>query len=461
MRNLLSLKLLIISAALLVSIWLAFGLQLNSHMAYDAAIVFFVLVLWSTGFLPPYLTSLIFFALLLILHLADPQVIFAGFSSAAVWLIVSGFVIGAAITKSGLGQSLAAMLAPLILGSYTRLIVGLTISAMLLGFLMPSSVGRAVVLVPVGMALADQVGFKHGSNGRIGIAVTLAIACNMPSFGILPANIPNMILSGVSESLYGTGFGYTQYLLLHFPVLGIVKMALLIAVVLLMYPAQIHSQQSDTHNEQPVAVNTHAQWRVALILALTLLMWMTDSLHGINPAWVGIVSAICLLLPGVGVVDAKQFNSSVNFGLILFVVAALALGALVNTSGLGAVIGAKLEHWLPLQKGAQLLNFYSLSALAALTGLVTTTSGVPTVLTPMASDLSAVSGLSLAAVLMTQVIGYSTVMFPYQVGPLIVAMQLANESFTKLIRVTLPLALLTFLLLVPLDYFWWRLLGWL
>ena len=80
--------------------------------------------------------------------------------------------IGSAINLSGLGDRMAATIAPALTGSYLRLIGGLTLVAMLLGFLMPSSVGRAVALVPIGMALAERVGFGPGSNGRIGIAVS-------------------------------------------------------------------------------------------------------------------------------------------------------------------------------------------------------------------------------------------------------------------------------------------------
>lgn len=453
-------KPLLLTLALAASAWLAL---LPDPALYRAgAVVLLTLALWSTGVLPPFLTSLIFFALVLTLGLAEPALIFAGFGSTAVWLIISGFIIGTAISLSGLGQRLAALLEPYLASSYPRLIGGLALVAMLLGFVMPSSVGRAVVLVPIGMALAERVGFTHGSRGRLGIAVTLALTCNMPSFAILPANIPNMILSGASETLHGISFGYTDYLLLHFPILGLLKTGLIVTLVLLIFPASIAPREGATAQlatEQGATPATRR--RVAILLLLTLAMWMTDSLHGINPAWVGLITAILLLLPKVGVVPPKAFNGAIDFGIVLFVAGALGLGALVNASGLGSEVGAALERWLPLAPGHDATNFASLSVMAAMTGLVATIPGVPTVLTPMAPDLAVASGLSLPTVLMTQVVGFSTVIFPYQVGPLIVAMQLSGERLGELLKVTLPLALLTLVALLPLDYLWWRLLGWL
>lgn len=332
---------------------------------------------------------------------------------------------------------------------------------MALGFIMPSSVGRAVVLIPIGMALADTIGLKKGSNGRIGIATALAISCNMPSFAVLPANIPNMILAGSSENLFNITFGYTEYLLLHFPILGIVKSLVVIWLVLRIFPDKISapSANKDTSNESFVS-DQKMQKKVGILLAITLLFWITDTIHGINPAWVGLVTAIILLLPKWGVVEPKAFNSSVDFATVIFVAGALGLGALVNESGIGSALGQLFGHILPADQNSSFLSFMALSIISTLTGLVATIPGVPTVLTPMAGDFAQITGFSLPAVIMTQVIGFSTVIFPYQVGPLVVAMQLSKEPLSKLLKITLPLTAITVVLLMPLDFLWWQLLGW-
>lgn len=49
--------------------------------------------------------------------------------------------------------------------------------------------------------------------------------------------------------------------------------------------------------------------------------------------------------------------------------------------------------------------------------------------------------------------------FPCQVGPLVVAMQMSGERLGHLLKVTVPLAVITFVVLLPLDFLWWMLLG--
>jgi di/tricarboxylate transporter len=81
------------------------------------------------------------------------------------------------------------------------------------------------------------------------------------------------------------------------------------------------------------------------------------------------------------------------------------------------------------------------------------------VLTPIAGQLSHASGLSLYTVLMLQVPVFSTVFLPFQSPPMMIAMQLGGVSLKDGIRLCAPLAVLTVLFLLPVDYFWWRFLG--
>ncbi|MEF3049168.1 SLC13 family permease [Pseudotabrizicola sp. L79] len=450
---------LIVLGALILSGWAS--LALPAGMTPDQALTFgamlITLSLWGTGLVPGYVASTFLFAALILAGLATPQEVFASFSSSAIWLVVAGFVIGAAITQSGLGARLGALARPHLSKSYATLIAGLMLLGMGLGFVMPSSLGRAAVLVPVGMALADVLGLGKGSAGRTGVAVVIAIGTNMPSFAILPSNIPNVILSGVAEQSLGLHFSYADYLLLHYPVLGVLKSVAIVALVLAFFPARL--QPAEAASAAASGGSGRRQGALLGLLAVTLALWATDQIHGINPAWVGLGVALVLMVPQFGFVPPPVFKSSVDFSMLLFVAGALTLGTVVNASGLGKIIAAEAFAVLPFQPGRDFLNFMSLSLLGTSTSIFTTMAGVPAVLTPLAPDLAQSTGFSVQAVLMTQVIGFSTVLFPYQVGPLIVAMGLAGESTRPLLKVTLSLFVITALVFLPLDYLWWKLLG--
>ncbi|MBY6089619.1 SLC13 family permease [Pseudooceanicola sp. 502str34] len=429
---------------------------LTPDQAQILAIVLMTLGLWATGLLPAYLTSLMFFTALLLFGLVDKSVVFSGFTSTAMWLVVSGFVIGAAIGQSGLGQKIGAHVAPHLSRSYPMLVAGMVGLGMGLSFLMPSSMGRAMVLVPVGMALADVLGFRKGTKGRTGVALAIAMSTNVPGFTILPANVPNMVLSGTAENLLDIHIGYTDYLLLHFPVLGLLKSALMVAAILFLCPAK--AQKSEDAAFTPVEGSGRHGWLLTILL-VTLALWATDWLHGLPAAWVGLAAAVLLLMPGIGFLNQQQFRGAVDFGTLLLVAGVLALGVVVTSAGLGDRLAAVVTAALPLAPGRDLTNFFSLAALGTLTSILTTMPGVPAVMTPLTQDLAQATGFSTEAVLMSQVLGFSTVVFPYQAPPLLVAMGLAGEHVRSMIRLTLLMTLLTFVILIPLDFLWWKLLG--
>ena len=96
MKNKINLRSSILLLAVLVAAWLAF-IPLEGQSAkfsQSAAVILLTLVFWSTGVFPPFLTGLLFFGLAVVLNLIEPNVLFSGFSSTAIWLIISGFIIG-------------------------------------------------------------------------------------------------------------------------------------------------------------------------------------------------------------------------------------------------------------------------------------------------------------------------------------------------------------------------------
>jgi hypothetical protein len=48
---------------------------------------------------------------------------------------------------------------------------------------------------------------------------------------------------------------------------------------------------------------------------------------------------------------------------------------------------------------------------------------------------------------------------PYQVPPMLVGMHVAGLRLRTVLRLCLPLAVIGLVVLLPLDYLWWRVIG--
>ena len=93
-------------------------------------------------------------------------------------------------------------------------------------------------------------------------------------------------------------------------------------------------------------------------------------------------------------------------------------------------------------------------------GIVANLPSVPAVLTPLAGEMAKAAGMSVESVLMTQVIGFSLVLFPYQAPPIVLTVKLGGVKPSAVIKFCALLIILTLIILLPLDYLWWRLIGW-
>jgi hypothetical protein len=77
----------------------------------------------------------------------------------------------------------------------------------------------------------------------------------------------------------------------------------------------------------------------------------------------------------------------------------------------------------------------------------------------LAKDLAAASGLPIKTVIGTVVVGYSILLLPYQVPPSLVGFQIAAISPRDAALATFAIGLVTSLVAVPLQFMWWRAIG--
>ena len=432
-----------------MSLWFTHPLFLPS------LIVGVTIVLWATSLLPEFITALLFFAAAMVAKIAPPEVIFGGFASSAFWLVFSGFVLGVAIRKTGLADRAARALSARLTDSWLLMVGSVVLLSYALAFVMPSNMGRIALLMPIVAAMAARAGINDGTRAWYGLALAVGFGTFQLSATILPANVPNLVMSGAAEGSYGIHLNYLPYLLLHTPVLGLLKGLVLIGLICWLFPGKPHAPRELT----PAGPMSREEKRLAWLLAVVLIMWVSESWHGIGPAWTGLAAACVTLLPRVGFITGDEFSSGVNMRTCIYVAGILGLAITVTQTGIGSAVGGALLHVMPLDPDNPFTSFLALTGITTALNFIMTANGVPALYTTLAQSFADATGFPLLSVIMIQVLGYSTPLLPYQASPIVVAMALGKVPARAGMLLCLALAIATYLVLLPLDYAWFRVLG--
>lgn len=450
------LLLLSLVAALLLSRHIPLLPGLPPATSCAAILVCFTIASWALGLFKEPVTTLLFFLFSMLFSVAPAETLFGGFTSPAWWLVFGGAITGVAVRTTGLAQRFSDLLLSIRGGVYRHYISAVVLASVALAFVMPSTTGRVLLLTPIALTLADRLGLVPGRRGRTGLVMAAAAASYMPPTSILPANIPNSVLLGATQQLYGVKLHYAPYLLLHFPVLGVLKSVLLIWLICRLYPDQIDSKV--VPNNTAVRL-TPREVTLGVVLVLSLACYATDFWHGVSPAWVTLGAGVACLLPQTKIVSLKEFTDQMHVTPLIYVAGFLGLGAVITESGLGAQVANFLLGLTHMAPGNPVTSMLLILGTGAAIGALTTLPGLPAVLTPLAGQLAHASGLPLYTVLMLQVPVFSTVFLPYQSPPMMIAMHMGGVSLKDGARLCVVLAVLTVLFLLPVDYFWWRIVG--
>lgn len=420
-----------------------------------AGVILFAIVNWATGVLPQHITALLLFLTAVVLGIAPADVVFSGFHASATWLVFGGFIISVAAQQSGLAARIVRVLLTRLPARYMAMAGGLAAAGILLSFIMPSASGRVVLMVPLAVALAGRLGFAENTRARHGLVIAAGWGTTIPAFGILPSNVVNMAFVGASESIFGIGFSYFGYTILNFPILGVMGAAISVVLITFLFGAK-----PEMEGETEIGTRTSpGEQRLLAIMLIALAFWMTDSLHGISPAWVALAAALLCMTPGIGVVSTSVMTKDVNYGAWLFVAGVIGVGAIADDTGLGGAIGELLLANVPLSQDGGIVTFYEIFAVSAAVGLVTTFPAAPPIVTSFSDAIAQATAWPLESVLLAQVPSWMIYPFPHEAPPVAIAMALGGVPMREGLRFLAIYFVIGLLIVLPLQYLWGRLLG--
>jgi len=420
------------------------------------AVVAFTVALWATAALPALHSGAIFFALALATGIAPTVPLLSGFWSNAAALVFGGLIIGSAAERTGLGRYVAhALMSGL--ATYPRLIAGILIGSGALSFLVPTTMGRLAITLPILMAAAKEAGYEPASRGYIGMILTAVAGNYLTSYAILPANLTNIIALGALEGIGGPTLQYGPYMITAMPVLGIIKGITFWAAICLLLPAP--PPRASTSGDGSPNVLSPAARRLATLLAITVLLWVTDFIHHIKPGWIALAAGLVCLVPGLGLARAEEAVDFNKLTSVFSLAAVLGVATVLTYSGAGGMIARALTQLVPASGASPAYGFMLISTASSLIATFATIVGCIAIVTPTLPAIEAATHLPLTAGIMAELTGLQAVFFPFETVPIMVGLMMGKVPATSTLKVLIALAVTGLFIIAPLQIAWLKLLG--
>lgn len=317
--------------------WLLKAPEFNDTKVYVFFLLFFALGLWFTEAVPAFAVS-IFIIAYLVFMLGNPHLNSAPeniekyvttFSSSIIWLMLGGFFMAAAMTKTNLDEALFRFTLKISGSNPRNLLIGLMLTTMVASMLMSNTATTAMVIASI-MPLLKSLGKESPLTKAFLLGVP--IAATTGGMGTIIGSPPNLIAIGALENA-GIEVSFLDWMIYGLP-LAFVLTAISCFVLIRIYIKDTQAISLDfLQAQQEVLPNKEKMKRitVVVIIAITIILWLTTSFHGLK---VGAVSAIPLVfLPLFGILKNKDVQG-LPWDTLLLVAGGLSLGLALLHSGL-------------------------------------------------------------------------------------------------------------------------------
>lgn len=354
-----------------ISIWdkmkmKAFGRK-NSFML---AIFLAAIILWITETVPNYLTSLILIIALVLTNVISEVDAYHQLGHKVMWLNILSFVLASMLVKTKSAKRFALWLI-LKFGKNSALVfLSFIIINVVLSAFISATTAKAAILLPIFMVIAAVYGATGGKNrnnfGR-NLVLQNLFQINISAGGFITGSGANLLAGALIAGAIGIDdFMYATWSIAALPLALILILIGWVVGTKIIFPIpkeerkpQIEGGMKMLREElDKLGPINFAEIKSILIFIGVLVLWTTDSYHGISKTAVAFLGAVIALLPGIGIV--KWNDVDIPWHLLLFSAGAYTLGAGLSATDLAALSVNALFDAMGLKMGTPFWVLYLL-----------------------------------------------------------------------------------------------------
>ena len=255
-----------------------------------------------------------------------PAVALSGFATPAWVLVVAVLIIGAGITATGVLYRLALETIRHIRGGFAGEVAALSIAGLLIGPAVPNATSRVIIIAPMLRELVEALGYRPQSKAAAGLAMAVLIGFGQMGAMFLTSSTTAVLVAAVLPAGAREDVNWITWAFYGLPV-NLVLFAGLLGSMLWLYRSEAGERKPLSERATSLALQRallgpmSRNEKIALGVGIGLLLgFMTQPLHGIDPAWVAVIATAILAATRVVTVEtlkAVNWNFALLFGVLI------------------------------------------------------------------------------------------------------------------------------------------------
>lgn len=313
------------------------GLSAEGQRALGIAL--FAIVVWFTQAMSDAVSGIFIVFLLAVTGATSLSGSLAGYANTSLWLIVIGFVMAAAMEMTGLSRRIALHMLRAVGGRSLATYWAVFAVMVVLTFLVPSITARTLLMLPILLGIGEAFGAKEDSKLMRGLLFIVAIAGTALSIGVLTAHVGNPTTAAFIEEATGQYVGWATWFKYGFPPALILGILFVFLIIWMWKPEHEDLGGGISYLDQEIqklGPISRDEIYVLIVFLATVILWATDTWHGIKAVVVGFGTMAALLFPGVGPITWKEAQNRVPWNVFILYGAGLSMGSALASSGAAA-----------------------------------------------------------------------------------------------------------------------------
>ncbi len=312
---------------------------------YVLFLLVFSVGLWLTEAVPPFAVGLFIIAYLVFtlgyeLFTSTPmdvKIYVNTFSSSVIWLMMGGFFLASAMTKTKLDADLIKITMKVCGTNPKHIMFGLMLVTMAFSMLISNTATTAMVIAAL-MPLLLKLG--KGSPAGKALILGIPIAATTGGMGTLIGSPPNAIAVGALITA-GHPMDFVTWMYYGIPVSVFLTLAAWWVLVKLFIKKEEMISLDEIIAEKSTVSSDFRIKRltVTIILSVTLILWLTSPIHNLPAAAVSAVPLVFLTLTGI--LKGEDIRA-IGWDTLILVAGGLALGTGLQQTGLLDLYAGKI-----------------------------------------------------------------------------------------------------------------------